>query len=225
MALFVSRHRVILAPSVVASTGGAFLISGGAMGVVPDRFQVALAHTLGHEGGLSDHPNDRGGLTKWGVTQASYSDWRRDRGLPVRSVAQMDRQEMRTIYQERYWNPSSAGAFDLPMACALFDAAVNHGPERAKRLMQEALGALRVDGLIGPATVARVQALGVQQAALMFCSRRWRYFQAIARANPSQRVFLAGWRNRLYRQPPELPEGLVPFIQRMKLKEGKWVLG
>ncbi len=39
------------------------------------NFAIALAFTLGQEGGWSDDPNDPGGATNQGITLATFRDW------------------------------------------------------------------------------------------------------------------------------------------------------
>lgn len=91
-------------------------------------FIAALDHVLKYEGGWADHPLDPGGATNFGVTQATYDAWRRGRGEPTRSVRDITRAEVETIYHDNYW--LRAGCQDIaPPALALcvFDAAVNSG--------------------------------------------------------------------------------------------------
>ena len=42
-----------------------------------ERFRAAVEVVLAHEGGLSEHPNDPGGVTHWGISLA----WLRRLGL------------------------------------------------------------------------------------------------------------------------------------------------
>ncbi len=41
-----------------------------------DDLQRSLEFLLAEEGGWSNHPDDKGGATFNGVTQATYDDWR-----------------------------------------------------------------------------------------------------------------------------------------------------
>ena len=50
------------------------------------NFQKALKLVLAHEGGWSDHPEDPGGATNFGVTQRVYDAFRRNRGNPRRKL-------------------------------------------------------------------------------------------------------------------------------------------
>lgn len=94
-------------------------------------FKRALEHVLQYEGGWSDNPLDPGGATMRGVTQATYSSWRKAQGLPERSVKFITMDEVEKIYFQNYW--LKVGAHQLPPALGfvLFDSSVNHGVNRA----------------------------------------------------------------------------------------------
>src|SRR5690606_37442920 len=101
---------------------------------------------------------------------------------------------VRSIYLQRYWEPSRAG--DLPPALALmhFDAAVNHGLGGAARLLQAAVGAA-VDGEIGPLTPAAARAAPLGQVLEAYAGlRRERY-----RKLDHFWRFGRGWLNRVDR--------------------------
>lgn len=42
--------------------------------VKDEEFEIILKLVLEHEGGKSNHPNDKGGKTNFGITQKSYDD-------------------------------------------------------------------------------------------------------------------------------------------------------
>lgn len=94
-------------------------------------FPQALRHVLNYEGGYVNHPQDPGGATNRGVTQATYDGWRRSKGLEKRSVKNIEMLEVEQIYFQNYW--LKVGAHQLPAALGfvMFDAAVNHGVHRA----------------------------------------------------------------------------------------------
>lgn len=121
------------------------------------NFPLALSRVLQHEGGKVDDRQDPGGRTAFGVTQRVYDDWRRDQGLPRRDVWFIVEAEIEAIYRMLYWN--AVRADDLPSGVdyAVFDFAVNSGPNRAIRYLQRAVG-VADDGRIGPMTLAAVNA-------------------------------------------------------------------
>jgi lysozyme family protein len=100
----------------------------------------ALKTVLKWEGGYVNHPKDPGGATNMGITQKTLQGWR---GAPVTAedMKALTHKEAEAIYKARYWAACQCEALEFPVALMVFDAAVNHGPGRAARLLQEALGA------------------------------------------------------------------------------------
>lgn len=116
------------------------------------NFDESFAELLGTEGGYSNHPNDPGGETMWGVTvavarAAGYAGPMKD--LPVDTA--------KAIYRKQYWD--SVHADDLPSAIRyhVFDAAVNSGVFQATKWLQGAIG-VPADGHVGPVTFAAARA-------------------------------------------------------------------
>ncbi|WP_454694039.1 glycosyl hydrolase 108 family protein [Achromobacter aegrifaciens] len=94
------------------------------------NFDQAFDRLIGHEGGYSNHPDDPGGETMWGVTIAVA----RANGYagPMRSLP---RDVAKAIYRAHYWDEVKADSLPFPVAFQVFDAAVNHGTgQAAKRL-------------------------------------------------------------------------------------------
>lgn len=113
-----------------------------------DSFEACFAELLGHEGGYVDHPNDPGGATRWGVTERVA----RANGY-IGDMQDFPQLAAQHIYRAEYWNSVRADELPMPLRYAVFDAAVNSGPEQAVKWLQRAIGA-DVDGDIGPQTIA-----------------------------------------------------------------------
>lgn len=118
-----------------------------------DNFDQALAAVLVHEGGYVNDPQDPGGATNKGVTQAVYDDWRHGQGAAPRSVRQLEPAEVQAIYRHLYWDRIKGDDLPSGVDYATFDFAVNSGVSRAARFLQTAAG-VASDGIIGPATIA-----------------------------------------------------------------------
>ncbi len=121
-------------------------------------FELALAEVLRWEGGYVNDPRDPGGATNRGITQATYNAWRRDRGEPLRSVAEIGEEEIRAIYRERFWIPAAAywdAAGHPGIALYLFDAAVQHGVGTARAFERRLADVLRLHPLLGLAYLHR----------------------------------------------------------------------
>lgn len=120
-------------------------------------FDKALDHVLRFEGGFVDHPLDPGGATNYGVTQATYDAWRRAQGQEPRSVREIERVEVRSIYWGRYWLPAGCEQLPAPLAFVVFDSAVNSGLHRALKWLEQTRDwreylTVRLDFLTGLAT-------------------------------------------------------------------------
>lgn len=155
-------------------------------------FTQALPIVLAREGGYANDPDDRGGVTNFGVTQRTYDEWRRSQGAEPRAVTLIESDELEAIYYE-YWVGAKCDALPWPANAAQFDAAVNHGPQQAARLLQRAVDTT-VDGIIGPKTLAAATAMGDELVNEMLWVRVGFYRQI---AKGSQLKFLRGWLARL----------------------------
>ena len=118
------------------------------------------------EGDFSDHPADRGGPTRWGITEAVA----RSHGY-AGDMHEFPREQAAAIYKRNYWYRPGfdrvAGLAPL-VAEELFDTGINMGSGTATFFLQRALNALNRNGgdyddieadrLIGPRTLAALEA-------------------------------------------------------------------
>lgn len=114
-------------------------------------FDTAFHELLGHEGGYSNHPNDPGGETMWGVTRRVA----RENGY-TGEMREMPAEVAKRIYRKDYWDPVRADELPDVIRYAVFDAAVNSGVRQSIRWLQTAVGA-KSDGIIGPQTLSMTQ--------------------------------------------------------------------
>ena len=163
---------------------------------------------IDREGGYSDHPADRGGPTRWGITQRVARDSGYDGDMRV-----FPRSAAVAIYRRIYW---IAPAYDRvadrarSLAAELFDTGVNMGPKVATGFLQRALNALNrgardypditLDGRIGPRTLAaldgflRTRGGGAESVLLKAVEalQGERYLH-LAESRPANEAFLYGW--------------------------------
>lgn len=177
------------------------------MSARPLDFEKVIDGVLAKEQGFVDNPADRGGPTRWGITQATarangYTGLMQE--LPLALA--------REIYRRRYISePRFDQVADLSEAIAseLIDTGVNMGPARASEFLQRWLNAfnaegsryadLFVDGRIGPVTLNALQAFlrwrGKQGEAVMVKALNHiqgaRYLE-IAENDPDQEAFVYG---------------------------------
>jgi lysozyme family protein len=157
-------------------------------------YERALAFVLKWEGGFVDDPDDPGGRTNKGVTQATYDAHRKDKGLDKADVKDIKDDEVGDIYFNRYWRASHAHELPEKLAIAHLDAAVNLGVGRATKMLQEALG-VEADGKFGPKTKEATAKADADAVLGKYLEARRKYYESIATGN--KKKFLKGWLNRV----------------------------
>lgn len=160
------------------------------------------------EGGYVSHPSDRGGPTRYGITEAVA----RAHGYSG-AMRSLPREEAAAIYKRLYWlRPrfDQVAKRSKAVAAELFDTGVNMGPAVAATFLQRALSALNrerkdypdlvPDGRIGPATLAALDSFlelrGKSAEAVLLRSldalQGERYIR-LAERRPANEAFLYGW--------------------------------
>ncbi len=146
--------------------------------------------------GFTNIANDKGGATKFGVTQATLSDWRK-RPVTVEDVRALTETEARDIYRNVY--AIRPGLVKLTSEAVLeltVDCAVNHGPKEAVKMLQEAARVFP-DGSFGPKTESAANRMNPSVLYQRLCAVRARFYGRIITRDHSQAEFAAGWLNRL----------------------------
>ena len=157
-------------------------------------FARALAHVLEEEGGWVHHPQDPGGETFMGITARTLAEARKaDPELPAK-VGDLTYRQVSRIYRTRYWDAVDGDAMPPGIGLALFDAAVNHGPAGAIKLLQRALD-VPADGVIGPQTRTALDGAFPEALLAEFCARRMELYAKLG----TFRTFGLGWSRRLFR--------------------------
>ncbi|WP_339827553.1 glycosyl hydrolase 108 family protein [uncultured Parasphingorhabdus sp.] len=160
------------------------------------------------EGDYSNHPADRGGPTRWGVTEAVA----RAHGY-AGDMRHFPREDAAAIYKRKYWlrpgfDQIAQHAPDI--AAQLFDTGINMGTGTASGFLQRALNALNrngrdyedisVDCAIGRKTLAALDAFlrkrGPQGKTVLLKAiealQAARYIK-LAETRPANQAFLYGW--------------------------------
>lgn len=153
-----------------------------------------LDFILRYEGGFSNHPNDSGGATNYGITQQTLSDYRK-KPVSAQQVKELTLDEAKAIYFENYFKP-----FDYLNGYAKLlavDAAVNCGVGKATQWIQEVAG-VKADGEAGPQTREAVKAktahpIDQGDFARQLLAKRYQHYANITVAHPKNLVFLKGW--------------------------------
>lgn len=158
------------------------------------EFEPAINAVLALEGGLVDHPADRGGLTKYGISQ---------RANPDLDIAAITEAEARARYRKQYWHPLFDRITDQAKANKVFDLCVNLGPKGGVTLLQRAIndergtrGPVDVDGQFGAQTLMAVNLMPVRQFLRTVRAKQVRHYVDLALADANQLAFLNGWIRR-----------------------------
>lgn len=164
------------------------------------NFDQAFEHVIVAEGGdkYTNDPFDHGGPTKYGITQATLSAFR---GKPVSEsdVKNLTEQEAKMIYRSKYWNPLACDNIKSQIiATILFDQGVNKGITAAAKNIQEAVG-VKVDGMIGPKTLAAINSKLDRETAFRFICISQEGYARIVQKDHTQARFLVGWLRRTHK--------------------------
>jgi lysozyme family protein len=164
---------------------------------------------IDREGGYANHPADRGGPTKYGITEAVA----RAHGYRG-AMRNLPRDEAAAIYKRLYWlRPKfdQVAKRSAAIAAELFDTGANMGPAVAATFLQRALSALNrdrkdyadlvPDGRIGAATLAALDTFirlrGQQNAETVLLraldALQGERYLRLAERRPANEAFLYGW--------------------------------
>ena len=146
------------------------------------------------EGGYVNHPNDKGGPTNYGITQATLERWR-GQSVSADDVRTMPRDEAMRIYEAMYVDPFRFAEADGPVFEHMIDMGVNHGITGAMKILQRSLK-VSADGVFGPKSLAAYASADKSDIGIRLISERAMKFARIVKANPSQAVFIEGWMAR-----------------------------
>lgn len=145
------------------------------------------------EGGWSDDPDDSGGATMKGITLETFRKYKNNTYTTKGQLRNISDADVFDIYHILYWHTICGDILPSGMDFVVFDHAVNASPARSIKMMQTLLG-VTADSVIGPKTLAAVDACDVDNFILKFTLARMDYYDQID--NPK---FTEGWHNRAKR--------------------------
>lgn len=164
------------------------------------EFEPAVTITLQNEGGFFHNPVT-GEIVNHGVTlkfvrSSGYKPEADEDFIRNLSIA-----EASAIYRTYFWDRYHIGAIgDQSLANKAFDLTVNMGPA-ALKLLQTAVnasgGRCAVDGVLGPQSIAQINALDAEKLLAEFKQVAARRYHQIAEGNSQLAGDLAGWLSRL----------------------------
>ena len=107
---------------------------------IGDNFDRAYEFVSKWEGGFQNHPDDHGNWTggrkgvgelkgtNFGISAASY---------PYLDIQNLTREQAKEIFRKDYWEASGANELSWPLNLIVFDTAVLHGVNAAKRWLEQ----------------------------------------------------------------------------------------
>jgi len=162
-------------------------------------FDKAFEDTIVIEGGYVDDPIDRGGKTKYGITEKTarvygYQGKMIDLSLKI----------AKDIYKKQYWDTLRLDEINSDkMKRLMFDASINHGQSRAVLFAQRAYNTLSdntiiSDGIIGSQTIGALNSYPYEvDLAYWYIAVRSDYFRNIVDNDETQKRFIRGWGRRI----------------------------
>lgn len=153
-----------------------------------------IDHLLRIEGGYVNDPDDPGGPTNFGVTQATYAEWL---GRPVSpaDVRAMPVSDAREIYRRKYFYRPKIDRLPAPLQPTVFDMQVNAGSNAIailQRTLREFQEDVAVDGALGPQSIGaahRVHATAGDYLIDAYGIERRNYYYGLALRRPKSRKY------------------------------------
>ena len=158
-------------------------------------------YILKWEGGFVDHKADKGGATNMGVT---IGTWRQngydkdgDGDIDVIDLKLLTKQDViNRILKPHYWDRWKADQIiSQPIANILVDWVWGSG--KWGIIIPQRLLGVESDGVVGQQTIMAVNKQSPADLFARINTARLTFLNDIVKNNPSQRVFLKGWINRL----------------------------
>lgn len=174
-------------------------------------FEIAFKEIIDIEGEqYTNDPLDRGGGTKFGITEAVA----RKHGYDG-DMKDLSRGFAKKVYKIDYWDvyrSDQIAVYSPDIALELFEFGVNCGTKTAAKAFQESLGCLKlktnqndlmVDGIVGRKTIYRFKSmldshyLAEQTILKMINVIQGKKYMDIVKRDPSQKRFILGWFKRV----------------------------
>jgi lysozyme family protein len=99
---------------------------------------------------------------------------------------------VKSLYRRKYWDKIQGDLLPTGLDHAVFDFAVNSGPGRAAKYLQELIGT-KADGFIGPQTLTLLAQKDPKQVVADYNAKR----QAFLEGLPTFSTFGKGWTRRV----------------------------
>lgn len=171
-----------------------------------NRFEKIFDYLLKVEGGYSDDKNDKGGKTKFGITEEEARDF----GYKG-SMQDLTKDFAKNIYLKKYYLGNKLDkVVDDKVALSICDWAVNSGRNGTKNaqiaINQLTNANLDVDGIIGNKTLEALNSVDPGKFLEIYHNLQRIYYRSKIEADSTQERFLTGWLNRIERKEEYLKD-------------------
>jgi lysozyme family protein len=149
------------------------------------------------EGGYVNHPEDKGGPTNLGVTLNTFRQYC-GQGKTIKDLRNMSYGTWCEIMKDMYWDKCLADEIEnQALAEIIVDWCVNSGTVGLRKVQE--IAGTKPDGIAGPKTLDVINGANQKDLFDRIMAARNQFYVNIVKKNPTQRVFMNGWMNRLGR--------------------------
>ena len=171
-----------------------------------DRFEKIFDYLLKVEGGYSNDKNDKGGKTKYGITEEEARDFGYKGDMQDLTI-----DFAKNIYLKKYYLGNMLDKVtNDKVALSICDWTVNSGKNGIKNaqiaINQLTNANLDVDGIIGNKTLEALNAVDSEKFLEVYHSLQRIYYRSKVADDKTQERFLAGWLNRVQKKEEYLKD-------------------
>lgn len=160
-----------------------------------EAWNLAYKFTSKWEGGWANVKGDRGGKTKYGVTELTWNYYIKKNNLPYKAIRDITKEEAKQVFKTLYWDRILGDELPPDLAVAAFDFAIHSGPKRAIQYLQRVYG-IPASGDLGPVTIKKIKNKHTANLRDTYIEARKQFLLRLA-SKPGQAKFKKGWLNRI----------------------------
>ena len=156
-----------------------------------ENWDDCFAMVIKSEGGFVNNPKDPGGMTNLGVTRSAWEAYL-GRDVSEDDMRSLTPDRVKPFYKAMYWDRIKGDSLPAGVDYAAYDLAVNSGPAKAARFLQEIAGVV-ADGVIGPKSLEAIQSCDAKETADAICDMRMDFLKGLSTFD----TFGKGWTDRV----------------------------
>ena len=156
-----------------------------------ENWDHCFAMVIKSEGGFVNHPKDPGGMTNLGVTRLAWQGYL-NRDVTEAEMRALTPEMVKPFYKAFYWDRIKGDSLPSGADYAAYDLAVNSGPHKAAKYLQEIAG-VEADGMIGPKSLEAIKVCDPVRMAEAICDMRMNFLESLS----TFETFGKGWTTRV----------------------------